>query len=147
MIKTLRTTNIFNVLNAIPAITALVEVFSEKPNEEYLGTDSYLYLSKVTDPVTTASDSGINWWSLIKQTIVTFAIVAWLNTIKTDTDELYDIVDVINQEIVSEWCVKISQWDTIRVKAIDEWSPATIVYNTKNRAVLLKQYLFTYYAK
>lgn len=59
MITSLRTTNIFRVLDAIPAITALVEVFSEKPAEEFAPDDSYLYLSIINDTTTTATDSGV----------------------------------------------------------------------------------------
>jgi hypothetical protein len=60
MITTLRTTNIFRVLDAIPAITALAEVFSEKPNEELAPDDSYMYLSLVTDTTTSGTDSGVS---------------------------------------------------------------------------------------
>jgi hypothetical protein len=36
MITTLRTTNIYRVLDAIPAITSLVKVFSQKPDDDYI---------------------------------------------------------------------------------------------------------------
>lgn len=147
MIVSLRTTNIFNVLDTIGPITAVVEVFSGKPAEEYTPDSSYLYLSKVTDNTTSATDSCISWWSLIKTAIITFNIVAWLNESKNDTDVLYDIVDVINEQIVDEWQNKINTWDGVRMKKVTESSPAPIGYNVKNRAVLVKQYLFTYYAK
>jgi hypothetical protein len=38
-------------------------------------------------------------------------IVAGLNKPSTDTNTLFDIVDVINEEIVNEGCSKISDWD------------------------------------
>lgn len=147
MITSLRTTNIFRVLDAIPAITALVEVFSEKPAEEFAPDDSYLYLSIINDTTTTATDSGVEGWSLIKEAVVSFNIVAWVNSAKTDTDELFDIIDVINEETVDEGCQKITTWDWVKMKKVTELAPSPIAYDTKNRAVIIKQYLFTYYAK
>ena len=147
MIVSLRTTNIFNVLNTIGPITAIVEVNAGKPAEKAIPDSSYLYLSKVTDNTTSATDSCLSWWSLIKTAIITFNIVAWLDNVKNDTDILYDIVDVINEQIVDEWQNKINTWDGVRMRKVTEWSPAPIAYNVKNRALLVKQYLFTYYAK
>lgn len=148
MIISLRTTNIFNVLDALPAITAVVEVFSEKPAEEYVREnvwdDSYLYLSIVTDNTTTGTDSK---GALTKEAIVSFNIVAGLNKPNTDTDVLFDIIDILNEEIANEGCTKIPDWDWITVRRVTELSPSPIAYNTKNRAVMVKQYLFTYYAQ
>ena len=151
MIKSLRATNIYNILNAIPAITGLVVVRAEKPSDEYvrdtIGDNSYLYLSIINDATSTWTDSWTNWGSLYKDAVVSFNIVAWLNKPSTDTNTLFDIIDVINEEIVNEGCSKISDWDWIKVKRVTELSPTPIWYNTKNRAIIVKQYLFTYYAK
>lgn len=146
MIVSLRTTNIFNVLDAIVPITTVVEVFSEKPVEEFAPSTSYLYLSLVTDSSTTSTDSGVEGWSLIKEAIVSFNVVAW-TSLKSDTDELMDILDIINEEIVDEWCQKIVNWDWVTMKRVTELAPSPIWFNIKNRAIISKQYLFSYYAK
>jgi len=151
MITTLRTTNIYRVLDAIPAITSLARVFSQKPSDDYVKNtvwdDSYIYMSIVTDITNAWSDSWTNWGSITKDTIVSFNIVAWLNKAGSDTDVLYDIVDILNDEIADEGCQKIDNWDGVLMNRVTELSTSPIVYNTKNRPVLVKQYLFTYYAK
>jgi hypothetical protein len=107
-----------------------------------------MYLSLVTDTTTSGTDSGVSWWSLLKDAVVSFNIVAWLNSpITTDTDLLFDIIDELNEQIVDEGCQKIADWDGVDVRKVTEASVTPIVYNTKNRAVVVKQYLFTYYAK
>lgn len=146
MIINLRTTNIYNVLNGLAPITAVVNPWAEKPIEEQTPSTSYLYLSKVTDNATTATDSWTEGGSLIKEALVSFVIVAWISA-KSDTDEIFDIIDVINEEIVDEWCQKITLWDWIKMKKVTELSASPIWFNIKNRAILTKQYLFTYYAK
>lgn len=146
MITTLRTTNIFRVLDAIPAVTTVVDVYKEKPVEEVVKDGpSYMYLSKVTDNTTTGTDSGLEGWSLYKEAIMSFNIVAAEWTVATD--ELFDIIDVVNEEIVDEWCKKIGIWDGVKMKRVTELSATPIGYNIKNRAIITKQYLFTYYAK
>ena len=135
------------MLNGLAPITAVVDLWAEKPIEKQAPLWSYLYLSKVTDNTTTATDSWVEWGSLIKEALVSFVIVAGTNSIKSDTDELYDIIDVINEEIVDEWCQKIVNWDWITMRKVTELSASPIGFNVKNRAILTKQYLFTYYAK
>ena len=151
MITTLRTTNVYRVLDAIPAITSLVQVFSQKPSDDYIEStvwdDSYLYMSIVNDSTNAWSDSGTQWGSITKQSLISFNIVAWLNKAWSDTDVLSDIIDVINNNIVDEWCQKIAVWDGVGMNRVTEWSITPILYNTKNRPVIVKQYLFTYYAK
>ena len=134
------------MLNGLAPITAVVDLWAEKPVEEQTPSTSYLYLSKVTDNTWTATDSWIEWWALTKEALVSFVIVAG-TSIKSDTDEIFDIIDVINEEIVDEWCQKIVNWDWITMRKVTELSASPIWFNIKNRAILTKQYLFTYYAK
>ena len=134
------------MLNGLVPITAVVDLWAEKPVEEQTPSTSYLYLSKVTDNTWTATDSWTEWWALTKEALVSFVIVAG-TSIKSDTDEIFDIIDVINEEIVDEWCQKIVNWDWITMRKVTELSASPIGFNVKNRAILTKQYLFTYYAK
>ncbi len=143
MIKTLRTENIYNVMNGLPAITWLAELFSRKPDEKFTPAWTYVYMSVVSDNTQTNS----NVWYLCNTARISFTIVCKKELLAADTEErvLYDVLDAINNAIVNEWCSKIPNrdWD-FKMSSITEDAISPIFTNESNRAYMVKDYLFNY---
>ena len=143
MIKTLRTENIYNVINAIPAITGLAEVFSRKPDVNATPNWAYVYFGVVSDNTQSYSNKG----ALANTARISFTIVCKKELGATDTEErvLYDIMDTITNAIVNEWCAKIPNWDDEFVmNSIIESTISPIFTNESNRAYIVKDYIFNY---
>ena len=143
MIVRLRATDIYNTLITLPAITGLVKVFSENPDDALIPSTAYIYPSYTNDATVIDSNKG----SLLKQLTVQFNIVASDDPATNASDEIDDIIDAINNAIVSEGCPKIVDWNWKKVTNIEEASPSVIGFGIRNRAIRTKTYLFTYYAK
>jgi len=142
MIYTIRWEDIFTVLNTKSNITDLVELFSRKPDERATPAGSYAYINIVSDNWETYS----NRWYLMKRARITFTIVCKKSLWVSETEErvLYDIIDELNNTIVSEWCAKISKrWDFI-VNSVTEDTASPIFTSEDNRAYIVKDYIFTY---
>lgn len=143
MIRILRSENIYNVIDTLAPITALAEVFSRKPDESATPAGSYIYMSIVSDTPKTNS----NVWYLANTARVSFTIVCKDTLLAADTEErvLYDIIDALNDSIVNEWCSKIPVWDNdFIMNSITESTISPIFTDQKNRAYIVKTYLFNY---
>ena len=87
MIVRLRATDIFNTLITLPAITGLVEVFSENPDDVLIPSTAYIYPSYTNDATVIDSNKG----SLLKQLTVQFNIVASEDPATNASDEIDDV--------------------------------------------------------
>lgn len=138
----LRWENLYNVMNAISAITAKANIFSYIPFElNGTPTGSYIYFSIQDSP-----DTFANQWLLFKQATVSFYIVCKQTLWPTESHEsvIMDIVDAVNNAILPDGCNKITLWDGIYVNNIREWGQSPIWFLPNDRAVMSKDYVFIY---
>jgi len=77
------------------------------PNDEVIPSTPYIYPSYTNDATVIDSNKG----SLLKQLSVTFNIVASESPAVSASVEIDDIIDAINNAIVSEGCPKIVDWN------------------------------------
>ena len=143
MIKTVRTENIYNVLSTITDLTDICKVYNGKPHKKATPSGSYMYILKPSEVTNTPSMSGYLW----KTARMQFVIVCKDTFTDTENAErvLYDIVDVINNAIVQQDCLPISDWDGFTMIHVNEWPISPIFYDEQNRPLINKDYLFDYW--
>ena len=142
MLYSIRREDIFTVLNWQSSITTLAEIFSTKPDDKVTPNWSYVFVSIVSDNQKMYS----NRWNLMKTARISLTVVCKKKLWATDTEErvIYSIIDKITNTIVSEWCVKISQWCWITVTSISEDAISPMFIDEENRAYIVKDYIFNY---
>jgi len=134
---------VYTILSWISNITDVVDVFNQKPFDDSLPTDPFLYTRKISDVVGTSS----NVWYMQKLARIELTIfskaVLWVG--EDHETILFDIMDVIKEEIVGEWCNKIAEWDGTFIWEISEDTESPILYDQKERPYIKKDFLFTYF--
>ena len=103
-------------------------------------TSSYIILSLVSDVSNIVSDSND---VRIKTGRVEFRFIWW--TKNTSTTELFDMIEVVDGEILSNPCNPISDYDWFNVINVVEWLSWWIVLDSLWIPVVVKDYRFTYF--
>lgn len=100
---------------------------------------TYWYLEIISDTALTESD---NYWNLRKVWRLSITIV-W-STQDTSDAELFDFVDIIAEELTTQGCDWLFNFNWFKVSAIQEDVQSSILTNTKNRPQVTKDFLFYY---
>lgn len=138
----MKTIRMEQIRSVVQPLLVWYTLFSNKPDEADTPNDSFVYMSIVSDNITNASFQ----WYMMKEARVSFTIVCktLLWVWETEESVLFDIIDELNTIMAREACNKIDVVDTIRVREIESNTLSPIFYNQKNRAYIVKDFIFKY---
>jgi len=141
MIKSIRAEDVYDLAVGITAINALGTIFSMKPDDNATVDWSYIFINIVSDNTGNSSNAGY----LTKRARVSFHLVCKKTLWSTDTPErvLGNMIDVLNNNLVNQWCTKINGFWWLLVQSIleDAVSP---IFLEDGRYYQVKDYLFSY---
>lgn len=134
MIKTLRSVD---VLNAIGTIWTLL--YSSEPSVK---AGTYWWISILSQRTLV----NTNKWFQVKEARVSITIVSEHqdNLTTNEEDNIDNIVDIITEKLVDEWCSKISSYGTINALYCNEGDCTTMLYTTWDRAYKIKDFIIWY---
>jgi len=150
MIKTLTLTDVYNTLNAISDITDVVELYSMKPSWkeiEKISDKTYCWISIISNN----KNVSTNTWFITARARISLKIVAPEQTsvlgTENSSDLIDNVIDVINNAIVDEWCTKIASFGNVWCMWVVEWEATPILYTPNDRASKSKDYFISYVSK
>lgn len=139
MIKTLKSVDIYTIVSALPWLSALVTMYSAQPT---VSNDCYGWTSIIDQWVLTNSNRG----NQVKEARVSITIVcpSQDNIATNEEDYIDQILDIITQWIVDEWCSKITNWWPIKWLYCTESTPTPLLFTAWNRAYKIKDFIIWY---
>lgn len=140
-IKILSTLNIYDVLSGITNITDLCTVFNQLPPEKAEPQTPYIFLSKVTDNNSVTTNKG----TVERVARVSITVVG--NIWGDDQETIEEIRNTITNEVVYQWCSKITQLWGLHVNTVTLDTVSPMLYDDKRRQYIVQDYLFKYSTK
>ena len=143
MIKQITPKNVWDLLSNALVITTQATVFSYKPQEESVPNWAYIY----SDCTTLTRNYADNMGELTRVSTVTIYVV-WPKSHATKLDEVVvdEVIDALNNYLITEDCYGIDKIDDINIVAIQYRFTSPMGYTEKNRPIRTVTYDIKYWA-